>query len=201
MLAHLWLERSNCSAWERFRSGRIATNVVAGIVLSATALWRPKLEINCTAMSQRKLNVRTSGPITGRNEVIVAIDGLAKRVAHLARKIEHIRPTARTKQNSPPKIDGQLELAFSGAVAEPARKPVTVAIVEAASFPLSPEQNGGGATVNESGNKTKVARPEPKINGRRAENGVANHVLILHDRLGGFMKPPIPVTPADDENI
>jgi hypothetical protein len=200
MLAHLWLERSNCSAWERFRSGRIATNVVAGIVLSATALWRPKLEINCTAMSQRKLNVRTSGPITGRNEVIVAIDGLAKRVAHLARKIEHIRPTARTKQNSPPKIDGQLELAFSGAVAESARKPGAVAIVEAANFPLSPEQNGGGATVNESGNKTKVARPEPKTNGRRAENGVANHVLILHDRLGGFMKPPIPVTLADDEN-
>jgi hypothetical protein len=200
MLAHLWLERSNCSAWERFRSGRIATNVVAGIVLSATALWRPKLEINCTAMSQRKLNVRTSGPITGRSEVIVAIDGLAKRVAHLARKIEHIRPTALTKQNSPLKIDGQLELAFSEAIAEPACKPGAVAIVEAANFPLSPEQNGGGATVNESGNKTKVARPEPKTNGRRAENGVANHVLILHDRLGGFMKPPIPVTLADDEN-
>ena len=90
------------------------------------------------------------GPLSGRDGVVEAMDGLVERLARLAR---------------------------NGAMV-----------------------NGPVAAVGESKERMEVACPEPKIDLRQAENGVASHVLALHDRLGGFMKPPIPVLPADDHN-
>ena len=60
--------------------------------------------------------------------------------------------------------------------------------------------NGPVAAVGEPKERMEVACPEPRTDLRQAENGVASHVLALHDRLGGFMKAPIPLLPADDEN-
>lgn len=147
-----------------------------------------------------------SRPIRGRDEVIAAIDGLVERVAHLARNVERVRPAPGRKRNAPSKMEGQLELVFDGIVPTPACKAVAVDIDEAAIFPLSPEQNGAtvnigpDATGGEPRAKIEAAPIELKNNGCKAENGVASHVLILHDRLGGFMKPPIPTMPADDQN-
>jgi hypothetical protein len=99
-------------------------------------------------------------------------------------------------------MEGQLELVFSATVAKPACKAVAVKIEAAENVPLSPEQNN--ATVNtapdeaveEYSAKMEASRLETKNNGCKAENGVASHVLILHDRLGGFIRPP-PSLPPD----
>jgi len=113
-------------------------------------------------MSRHKLNARMPGPLSGRDEVVEAMDGLVERLARLARNVERVVP--------------------------PGAKPNGAMV------------NGPVAAVGESKERMEVACPEPRTDLRQAENGVASHVLALHDRLGGFMKPPIPVLPADDHN-
>ena len=140
-----------------------------------------------------------SRPICGRDEVIAAIDGLTERVAHLARNVERVRPAASKKRSAPSKMEGQLELAFGSTIGPPACNAVAVDIEEAANFPLSPEQNGATVNIEPTVGEPSAKIEELKNNECKAENGVAAHVLILHDRLGGFIKPPIPTMPADDQ--
>ena len=110
-------------------------------------------------MSGRKFNDGMPGPLSGRDEVVEAMDGLVERLARLARNVERVVP--------------------------PGAKPNGAMV------------NGPVAAVGESKERMEVACAEPRTD-LRQENGVASHVLALHDRLGGFMKPPIPLLPADD---
>lgn len=102
------------------------------------------------------------------------------------------------------KTEEQLELVFSTALGTPACNAVTVDIEEARNFPLSPKQEGATSntdpseTVSELSAKAETKRSKPDTTNGRAENGVACHVLVLHDRLGGFIKPP--TDPQRDQN-
>ena len=49
------------------------------------------------AMSRRKFKARKPGPISGRDDVIAAIDRLVERIAYLARNVERVVPAADKK--------------------------------------------------------------------------------------------------------
>jgi hypothetical protein len=156
------------------------------------------------AMSRREFNVRVPGPISGRGDVVAAIDKLVERVTRLARNVERVVPAAGTKPTTSLKTEEQLELAFGTTLGTPACSAVTVDIEDARNFPLSPKQDGATSNAGPSGSvgklsakaETKSSKPN-NANGR-AENGVACHVLALHDRLGGFMK--LPIDPQREQN-
>jgi len=162
------------------------------------------LEIIGAAMSRRKFNVWKPGPISGRGDVIAAIDRLVERVAYLARNVERVVPAADKKRTTSLKTEEQLELAFNTTLGTPACGAVTVDIEEARNFPLSPKQvvatskTDRSKRVSELGAKAETTHSELNNTNGRAENGVACHVLVLHDRLGGFMK--LPTDPQRDQN-
>ena len=156
-------------------------------------------------MTRHRSNRRIAGHELGREEVFVAIEALVKRVTQLARNVERVVTKADIKSRIPSKSRAQLELAFGSPVGAQACNAVAVDIDEAASFPLSPEKNGAtvnvglAATVAEHPEKPAATCLEPVADRSPAENGVASRVLILHDRLGGFIKPPASIKPADDQ--
>lgn len=155
-------------------------------------------------MSRRKFSVRKPGPISGRDDVIAAIDRLVERIAYLARNVERVVPAADKKRTTSLKTEEQLEFPFSTTLGTPACGAVTVDIEEARNFPLSPKQvvatskTGRSKRVSELSAKAETTHSELNNTNDRVENGVACHVLVLHDRLGGFMK--LPTDPQRDQN-
>jgi hypothetical protein len=135
-----------------------------------------------------------SGPVSGRAEVIAAIEDLAAKVAHLERSLRSLAPT-----KAPPaseaiekeEIKEEINIALSEAFLAPVDDPQPDKSEEAAIFPLSPHQNMPcnvciAEVSAQSPFNLEAPAPEPKQGPRREENAVAARVAELCDRLGGF---------------
>ncbi len=147
-------------------------------------------------LPQRDLNEGITGPATGRAEVIVAVADLVEKVEHLALRVKRITAIAGTanaeqtakavRRSGTGAADRNDDIEVrSAAITE--RNTKEIDTTEAANFPLSPR--------NEQNAKIETARAEPKDGNSRAKNAIAGRVLELHDRLGGFVKPPLPLPP------
>jgi hypothetical protein len=149
-------------------------------------------------LPQRDLSEAIAGPATGRADVIAAVADLVEKVEHLAlrvKRIASIAAMANAEQTTTIRGSGtgaadrkdEIEVR-SAAVTE--RDTKEIDLTEAANFPLSPR--------NEQNARTEIARAELQDGNSRAKNAIAGRVLELHDRLGGFVKPPLPL-PSDQK--
>ena len=128
------------------------------------------------------------GSKSGRAEVMAAISGLAKEVAHLASNVGRIVVVADTHRPArlPPRAKRAPEVPRKVASSATAcgRQPADIS--QAENVPLSPQATQTGM-AGEPSAPTEAVPAEPED---RAENATAMHVLELYDRLGGFMRPP-----------
>jgi hypothetical protein len=168
-------------------------------------------------MIQCDLNKVNAGSITGRAEVMAAIDGLAEEVARLALHVKHIVAIAdaRPKRSVPRKRSALRRRAQRKTVEQAELKTTAAAtacdvqaveMAEASNFPLSPQQDSCTGNVSseihlidELNAKLEAALAEPKDASCREENAIAARVAELHDRLGGFIKSSLSQPP--DQNI
>ena len=116
------------------------------------------------------------GSKSGRAEVMAAISGLAKEVAHLAintHRPARLSPGEKTEPEVPREI-GSLATACGTQPADMAQAenvPLSPQPTQTENVPLSPQST----------------QTDPE---GLAENATGMHVLELYDRLGGFMRPP-----------
>lgn len=145
--------------------------------------------------------------VTGRTELMAAIAGLVEKVERLALNVERIvRVADETKVE---RAETAAHVAAECASEETGQFNTGSAVktcavqraelVEASTFPLSPHQNSWACNVvtdeiiGDANTKIEAAFSEREDDkSSRAKNAIAGRVLELHDRLGGFIKPPLP---------
>jgi hypothetical protein len=157
-------------------------------------------------MTQCDLNKVNAGSITGRAEVMAAIDGLAEEVARLAL---HFKLTAAIACAAEAERAAEALRAVTGRATETVEQAElkatsaatvcdvqAVEMAEASNYPLSPQQDSCTGNISseihlidELNAKLEAALAEPKDASCREENAIAARVAELHDRLGGFIKP------------
>jgi hypothetical protein len=153
----------------------------------------------------RTLRYRNLNQNTGRAELSVTIAGLAEKVEHLALQVKRFVATSAAANAEPAaKPLSALRCAIETGDRLSATSPAAVAqavdVMETANFPLSPHQEnwphqgGRGDIVDHLNAKVEAAPSESKDENPLAKNGFAERVLELHDRLGGFIKPALPVS-------
>ena len=125
------------------------------------------------------------GSKSGRAEVMAAISGLAKEVAHLASNVGRIVVVADTHRPArlPPgeKTEPEVPREIGSLATACGTQPADMA--QAENVPLSPQPT-------QTENVPLSPQPTQTDPEGLAENATAMHVLELYDRLGGFMRPP-----------
>ncbi len=145
--------------------------------------------------------------VTGRTELMAAIAGLVEKVERLALHVERIVKMADATKVERAETTGHVAVKcgaeetgqFNTASAVKACAAQRSDFAEASSFPLSPHQNSWTCnaateeTIGDANTKIEAAFSERKDEtNSRAKDAIAGRVLELHDRLGGFIKPPLP---------
>ena len=143
-------------------------------------------------LPQCSIETTTTTPMTGRAEIVVAIDDLAANIKKLAVKLDHIialgeaaKVTSSSKGLN--RADGSDFQDGNTA--------------EGTNFPLSPHPdswmgNVRSIDITDEAITPKLTKLTPKDCSPRAKNAIAARVLDLHDRLGGFIKA-VPPGPSD----
>lgn len=138
----------------------------------------------------RNSNKSAANSLSGRAEVIAAIEDLADKVAHLGRSLRPVVPTK--ARHAPAAIrKEEMNLALSEAFLVPDDHAQPEKSEEAGIFSLSPHQNMPcnvyiAEATEEFAPAMDAPVPESKQAPCREKNAIATRVAELCDRLGGF---------------
>ena len=144
-------------------------------------------------MAQHPSDNLIPSSVSSRAQITAAIEDLAAEVAHLARKLDCILPSANPQENAE-KLE--FEATRRGTFAVTTRAALPAEAEDATNVPLSPQKNTEikEDSTGELNADLKTSLPEPAHTRCREENAIAERVADLYERLGGFIKPSLPKT-------